>query len=66
MKSLGAIVKQLEPMLGTADLTAWEQGFVENIVERSDHGRDTLKLSANQIARMEDLYRKHFGDAEAA
>ena len=66
VKSLGAMVKQLEPMLNTNELTPWEQGFVQRLVERSDHGRDTLKLSVNSIGRLVELYRKHFGDAEPA
>ena len=66
MKSLGTMVQQLEAMLGTNDLTAWEDSFVRNIVERSDHGKQTGKLTINQIARMEELYRKHFADAEPA
>ena len=64
VKSLGSMVQQLEAMLDTPDLTAWEDNFVRNIVERSDHGKNTGKLSINQIARMEELYRKHFADAE--
>ena len=64
MKSLGAMVKQLEPLLGTPDLNAWEQRFVVNVVETSDHGIYTGYLSTKQIARIEELYRKHFGDAE--
>ena len=66
MKSLGSIVQQLEGLLDTPALTAWEDNFVRNIVERSDQGRNTGKLSINQIARMEELYRKHFADAEPA
>lgn len=62
MKSIGAMVQQIEGMLGTNDLTPWEQKFVENIAERSDHGKNTGKLSDKQIARMEEIYRKHFGD----
>ena len=41
MKSIGSMINQLEPLLGTQDLI-------------------------NQIARLEELYRKHFGDAEPA
>lgn len=66
MKSLGAMIQQLEPLLGTQDLTAWEQRFVENLIERTGCGRDTGKLTINQIARLEELYRKHFADAEPA
>ena len=64
MKSLGAMILQLEPMIGTHDLTPWEDGFVRRLAEISDHGRDTLKLSVNQIGRLVELYKKHFADAE--
>jgi hypothetical protein len=66
VKSIGSMIKQLEPLLDTKDLTPWEDGFVRRLVELSDHGRDTLKLSVNQIGRLVELYRKHFGDAEPA
>ena len=66
MKSIGAIVRQLEGLLDTRDLTAWENNFVRNLVERTDQGQNTGQLSIKQIARMEELYRKRFGDAEAA
>ena len=66
MKSLGSMIQQLEAMLDTPALTAWEDNFVRNIVERSDHGRDTGKLSVNQIGRMVELYQKHFADTEPA
>ena len=66
MKTLGSMIQQLEAMLGTNDLTAWEDNFVRNLVERSDHGKDTGKLTVNQISRMIDLYEKHFADTEPA
>lgn len=66
MKSLTAMVQQLEAMLGTTTFTAWEDNFVRVIAEHSDHGKNTGRLSINQIARMEELYRKHFADAEPA
>jgi len=53
-------------MIGTQDLTDWERGFVESLVERSDHGKNTLALSVNQIGRLVEIYNKHFADAEPA
>ena len=64
VKSIGSMILQLEPLLDTKDLTPWEDGFVRRLAEISDHGRDTLKLSVNEIGRLVELYRKHFGDAE--
>jgi hypothetical protein len=55
MKSVEQMVAQLEGMLGTKDLSEWERGFVETLVERKGKG-----LSDRQIAIMERLYRKHF------
>lgn len=63
MKSLGAMVKQLGAMLGTSDLNAWEQGFVENVVSTTDDGANTARLSDAQVAKVEGIYAKHFGDA---
>lgn len=55
MKSVAQMVAQLEGLLGTADLSEWEQGFVETLVERNGKG-----LSDRQIEIMERIYRKHF------
>ena len=66
MKSLGAMIKQLEPLVGTTDLNAWEQRFVENVILRSNNGALTPRLSEKQITRIEELYAKHFGDARPA
>jgi len=66
MKSIGAMIQQLEPLVGTADLSAWEQRFVENIVLRSNNGMLTARLTEKQIERVSELYDKHFGDAEPA
>jgi len=66
MKSLNAMVKQLEALLDTRDVSAWENTFLHSISVRADAGRDTSRLTDRQIARLEELYRKHFGDAEPA
>jgi hypothetical protein len=63
MKSLGAMIKQLEPLVGTDDLNAWETRFVENLALRTVEGHDTGALTEKQIERLTELYAKHFGDA---
>lgn len=62
MKSIAAMLTQLEGMLGTRDLTEWETRFVETCVDTSEaHG--TQALSGKQVTWIESLYRQHFGDA---
>lgn len=64
MKSLGAMITQLDSMVGGSDLTPWEDDFVISISERVGTFRDTTRLSAKQVEIIERIYRKHFGDAE--
>lgn len=59
-KSLGAMVEQIAGMLGTDDLTDWETGFVDSIVERIGERRDTTRLSPRQAETVERIWRKHF------
>jgi len=66
VKSIGAMVKQLQPLCGTSDLTAWETDFVENVVLRSNNGTLTTRLSEKQVEVIGRIYNKHFGDAQPA
>lgn len=58
--SIGAMVKSLDGLRGTKDLTAWETGFVESVVNRSGSGKDTSKLTDGQVQTVESLWQKHF------
>lgn len=51
---------QLEGLLGTADLSEWEQKFVENCLRQSDHGDHTPKLTGKQVEKIDDIWAKHF------
>ena len=62
MKSVRAMIDQLDGMLGTKDLSEWEQQFVSDICARGWRN-STSHLSEKQIAVIERIYRKHFGDA---
>lgn len=55
MKSVSQMIDQLESLLGTKDLSEWEQGFVETLVERKGRA-----LSEKQTEVMERIYKKHF------
>jgi len=54
MKSVQQMVAQLEGLLGTKDISDWEQGFIESIVERK------ASLTDKQLVVVERIYRKHF------
>jgi len=56
MKSVRAMIDQLEGLLGTEDVNEWESGFIASMVER----RDSLTLSAKQVEMIDKLYGKHF------
>lgn len=57
--STATMVEQLAGLLGTKDLSDWETGFVESLVDARDDGR-LLNLSGKQVETLDRLYRKHF------
>ena len=59
MISTTQMIKKLEGMLGTKDLSDWETTFVESMVERVEQNRITT-LSEKQLITLERLHRKHF------
>ena len=63
MKSVGAMVKQLEGLHETGDVTPWENEFIASVVLRSNYGSLTQRLSEKQVEIIERIYKKHFGDA---
>lgn len=60
MVSVGTQIAQLEGLLGTQDLTLWEQGFVTRIAERASEELGTAQLSSKQVDFIERLWRSHF------
>ena len=58
--SLGAKIKQLEGLLDTKDLSAWENSFLHSISVRTDCGHNTGPLTDRQVDRLEELWSKHF------
>lgn len=62
MKSIGAKIDQIEGLLGTTDLSEWEDDFVTNVVKKTHGGEVTTGLSEKQIEIIDRIYKKHFGD----
>lgn len=60
MKSIGSQIKQLAGLLGTSDISEWEQGFITNILEQTNDGELTVHLTGKQVNRIEEIYQKHF------
>lgn len=58
--SIGNMVKQITGMLGTGDLSTWENSFVRSVAEQSNDGTDTSKLSDKQVEIVDSIFRKHF------
>lgn len=54
------MIRRLEGMLDTKDLTDWEQNFVRSLVKRLDAGEVT-QLTEKQIDRLDELHGRHFG-----
>ncbi|ADG20358.1 conserved hypothetical protein [Paraburkholderia atlantica] len=53
------MIQRLAGLLGTNDLTEWEQGFVRQLDEIRSAGRVT-SLSDKQVDRLDELHAKHF------
>lgn len=53
------MVKQCEGLIGTKDVSAWENGFLIHVASVvADRG--TPALTANQVACVERLHKQHF------
>lgn len=51
---------QIEGLLGTRAVNDWESEFIQNILEKTNGSRNTEKLTAQQIERINQIYNKHF------
>jgi len=59
LSSTTTMIRRLEGMLGTKDLSDWEQGFVETLVAKLEAGEVT-RLTERQVETLERLHGKHF------
>jgi hypothetical protein len=60
MKSLNQMLQQISGMVGTDNLTAWEQEFVQSCLERTKDGADMRMISGRQAEIIERIFNKHF------
>lgn len=60
MTSINTMVKRVAGMLGTDDLTDWEEDFVTSINAQTHQGDNTSSLTEKQIESLERIFNKHF------
>ena len=54
------MIKLIEGLLHTKDVTAFENRFIGSIVIKTNHGKLTEGLSERQIEVIESIHNKHF------
>jgi len=59
-KSIRQKIQQLEGLLGTKDISEWEEGFITNVVAKIKPGNSTTKLTGPTIDKIDQIYQKHF------
>lgn len=60
MKSVNQKIKSLAGLIGTKDVTQWEDGFIESIVQQTNDGEYTTSLTPRQLETLDRLHAKHF------
>lgn len=60
MKSLGQKLQQCSGLLGTRDLTQWEEEFLQGVMDRTEGGTSTSAVTDKQAGVIERIYAKHF------
>ena len=58
--SIATMIEQLSGLVGTVDITDWQEGFVKSIVKCIGEKKDTRCLSTKQIETIDRIWRKHF------
>ena len=58
--SIGTMIKKIGGLVDTHDLDDWETGFVKGVVQRTNNGADTTRLSEKQVEIVERIHSKHF------
>lgn len=59
MLSTTQMIRKLEGMLGTRDLSEWESGFVRTLVGKVESGQVT-SLTEKQLDNLQRLHDRHF------
>lgn len=59
MVSTTTMIKRLEGLLDTKDLSYWEKQFVRSMMSRERAGEVT-KITGSQVEKLDEIHSKHF------
>jgi hypothetical protein len=62
MASLNNMVKRCSGLIGTKDVSDWEDDFLKSLVEKTQEGRNTSSLTEKQITILERIFEKNYSD----
>lgn len=60
MKSIGKMIELCEGLIGTKDITPWENDFLSSVVDQYRKEKNSSSLLAKQVEIVERIYNKHF------
>ena len=60
MASTNTMLKQVAGLVDTTDVSDWENGFLKNVLERSQQGNRPDLLTPAQVETLESIHGKHF------
>ena len=59
-RTVWQMLELLHGMLGTKDLTTWQQNFVRTCYDAVQHNKDTTRLSSKQVEIISEIFDKHY------
>ena len=59
-KSIRQKIQQLEGLLGTKEISQWEETFISDMVKKIKLDDRTSKLSSKQVDIIDRIHGKHF------
>ena len=60
MASLNNMVKRCAGLIGTKDVSDWEDEFLQSVHRQTKEGDNTTSLTEKQIDVLERIHDKHF------
>lgn len=60
MASLNTMVKRCAGLVGTGDVSEWEEKFLQNVLRQTSNGDNTSSLTEKQVETLERIHDRHF------
>lgn len=60
MTTLTTMVQRVSGLLGTKQISTWEEIFITSIVAKTKDGTDVSGLTELQVDKIEELFDEHF------